>query len=122
MARKGFTLLEVLAVVVIVLILAGLMFGMMNVIEKERINTTNYRIHTLRCAVAEHRLTKGQLPLRLEDLAKKLDQTPPMKDGKFIDSWERPFEYTVNGKEFDLWSCAPDGVSGTPDDLHYVKN
>jgi len=122
MARKGFTLLEVLAVLVIMLILAGMTFGMMNVIENQRISNTQTRIHTLRCAVAEYRLTKGSLPRRLEDLAKKLDQAVAMKDGKFVDAWERPFEYKVDGKEFQLWSCGPDGVSGTADDVRYVKN
>ncbi len=122
MARKGFTLLEILLVVVVLAILAGMMFGVMNVLENARIRTTENRIHTLRCAVAEYRLTKGSLPTRLEDLARKLDQAVTMKDGKFVDAWERPFEYKVDGKEFQLWSCGPDGVSGTADDLHYVKN
>ena len=34
----------------------------------------------------------------------------------------RPLEYAVAGKEFKLWSCGPDGVSGTRDDIHYEKN
>jgi type II secretion system protein G len=122
MARKGMTLLEVLAVVVILAILASMVFGLMNVVESTRIRTTENNIHTLRCAVAEYRLTKGSLPARLEDLAKKLDGSVAMKDGKFVDAWGQPFVYQVDGKEFKVWSCGPDGKPGTGDDVRYEKN
>jgi general secretion pathway protein G len=118
----GFSLLEVLAVVVIVLVLAGLMFGMMNVVEKQRISSTQTQIHTLRCAVSEYRTIKGSLPQRLEDLAQKLDQAVPMKDGKFVDAWGQPFVYQVDGREFKVWSCGPDGKPDTDDDVRYEKN
>jgi prepilin-type N-terminal cleavage/methylation domain-containing protein len=118
--RKGFTLLEVLAVVVVLAILASMVFGLMRFVETGRITDTDGRVHTIGIKVAEHQKAKGFLPAKLEDLAPKtLDQPAWMNGGMFVDSWDRPIQYAVTGGEFRVWSCGPDGVSGTPDDLRY---
>jgi prepilin-type N-terminal cleavage/methylation domain-containing protein len=122
MSRKGFSLLELLIVVAVVAILAGIAFGMMNAIQSTRISSTEIRIHTIRCEVKTYAKLKGNPPATLEELAPRLDRSFWMKDGKFVDAWEQPLQYRVNGKEYDVWSCGPDGLSGTSDDIHYAKN
>jgi general secretion pathway protein G len=118
--RKGFTLLEVLLVVVVLAILASMVFGMMHFVESSRIDATKGRVLILGQAVAKYQSVKGYLPARLEDLAPKtLDEPGWMNGGKFVDGWDRPIEYAIVGSEFKVWSCGPDGVSGTPDDLRY---
>jgi prepilin-type N-terminal cleavage/methylation domain-containing protein len=118
--RKGFTVLEVLLVVVVLAILASMAFGLMHLVESRRIDATKSRVLILGQAVAKYQQVKGYLPPRLEDLAPKtLDEPDWMNGGKFVDSWDRPIEYAVLGNEFKLWSCGPDGVSGTLDDLRY---
>ena len=122
MSRKGFTLVEMLIVIVVLALLAGMIFGMMGVIGSTKVSLTETRLHGLRCEVKNHSVVKGQPPAKLEELAAKLDRSGWMKDGKFVDAWEQPLEYRVNGKEFKLWSVGPDGKSGTPDDIEYLKN
>ena len=117
MSRKGFTLLEVLLVVAVLAILAGIAFGLMNVVASGRVTLTENRVHTVGCAIQRFRTTKGTLPAKLEDLATALDQPAMMKDGKFVDAWGHPLEYRVSGKEFRLWSCGLDEQSGTGDDI-----
>ena len=55
------------------------------------------------------RETFGRSALRLADRAARLDKPDWMKDGKFVDAWDRPIEYRVDGKKFQVWSCGPDG-------------
>jgi general secretion pathway protein G len=122
MSRKGFTLLEVLVVIVVIAVLASMVFGLMSYIESARISDTEGRVMTLGFEVGGHMAAKGSPPATLEEFTKRLNQPRWMKDGKFVDSWDRPFGYTVNGKKFELWSFGPDGVSGTADDVRYKRN
>ena len=117
--RKGFTLLEVLLVVVVLAVLASIVFGMMHVTESARIENTNGRVLILGQAVEKHRSVKGFLPAKLEDLAKTLEQPNWMNGGKFVDSWDQPIQYSVTGADFRVWSLGRDGASGTADDLRY---
>ena len=69
--RKGFTVLEVLLVVVVLAILASMAFGLMHLVESRRIDATKSRVLILGQAVAKYQQVKGYLPPRLEDLAPK---------------------------------------------------
>jgi prepilin-type N-terminal cleavage/methylation domain-containing protein len=122
MSRKGFTLLELLLVVAVLAILAGLFFGMMSAVESARRSTTENRILTLRFEVRRQVLLKGVPPLRLEDLAPALNSPGWMEGGRFVDGWNRPLEYQVTGKQVRIWSCGADGISGTADDIEGLKN
>lgn len=122
MARKGFTLLEVVLVIVVLLILAGLTFGLLGVAQGQNVRLTQTRVHTLGCQAGTAVGLKGFPPGRLEDLPFAKDKPGWLVDGKFVDAWDRPFEYRVDGKKFRVWSCGPDGVSGTADDIEYTRN
>ena len=122
MFRKGFTLLELLMVVVILAILAGITFGLLQAVESAKVRVTGIRIQGLGDQVSALVGTKGFPPATLEELAPQLDKTDGIKDGKFVDAWERPIEYRVDGRNFRIWSCGADGVSGTDDDVEYRRN
>src|SRR5579859_1965479 len=116
MSRKGFTLLEVLMGLVILAILAGLTLGFFQAAESSKIRVSGIRVHGLGVQVGMFVKLRGFPPATLEELASRLDRTDWMRAGKFVDAWDRPIEYRVDGKEFRVWSCGPDGVSGTGDD------
>jgi len=117
--RKGFTLVEVLLVIVVLVILAGLVFGLMHFVEGARVQDTEGRVHTIGIEVGIHLKTKGFLPGALEQLAPRpIDNPSWLSGGKFVDSWDRPIQYSTVG-EFKVWSLGPDGVSGTADDIRY---
>jgi prepilin-type N-terminal cleavage/methylation domain-containing protein len=121
MARTGFTLLELVLVIVVLLVLAGLTFGLLQVVENGKVTLTEGRIRALRFEAKKLAGLKGFPPAALEDLAPALEQPGWMSNGRFVDAWDRPLEYRVEGKRFRLWSCGPDGISGTADDLDCLK-
>jgi general secretion pathway protein G len=128
--RRGFTLLEILVVLAIIGLLAGLAItnvdkifgsaqvGTVQIFVKESMKTslTSYRIHM------------GDYPPNLEALvtapANKADRWfgPYIEGGKVpLDPWGEPYQYafpgTRNRGSYDLWSKGPDKQSGTPDDI-----
>ena len=118
MARKGFTLLEVLMVIAVLAILASMTFVVLRYVDGAKVTSTEGRVHVIGVEIGGLRFA----PEKLEELAPRLNQPGWIKEGKFVDAWDRPLEYRVEGKRFRLWSCGPDGVSGTADDLPYKRN
>jgi general secretion pathway protein G len=118
--RKGFTLVEVLLVIVVLAVLAALVFGMMLTVQSARITDTEGRVLLIGQSVAAFQRTQGRLPATLDELAPKtLDQPRWMDGGKFVDGWDHPIRYAVTDNGFRVWSMGPDGVSDTSDDLRY---
>jgi prepilin-type N-terminal cleavage/methylation domain-containing protein len=115
--RRGFTLLEVLLVVIVLAILASMLFGLMHFVESSRIEVARGRIQSLGFEVGNQVAVKGFPPATLAEAAKAIQQPEWVKD-----AWDNPVQYTVNGKQFKLWSFGPDGVSGTADDIVFKRN
>ena len=119
----GFTLLELIIVIVIVGILASIAVpGYHSFIEKARITRAISDINLLEREILDWQVDHGDLPLSLEDIG---------RDG-FLDPWENPYQFvnfstiSGNGKkrkdhnmvpindDFDLYSMGKDGKSQTP--------
>ena len=121
LGEGGFTLVEILVVIVVLAILTGIGFGMWSSVEHSKSKVTDGRLDTLGFRIRSDISTKGWPPKTLAELADAMGNPTWMEGGKFIDGWDRPIEYRVDGKKFRLWSCGPDGVSGSPDDHEYSK-
>ncbi|MEQ1829937.1 MAG: type II secretion system protein GspG [Pirellula sp.] len=123
-SRLGFTLMEVLLVLVILVVLAGFAIqNMMGTLESANKKIAKTAIGMLTTSVKEYQLQVGSLPQDLNALyeqpsdidasiwVQKLDKPVPM------DPWNRPFEYKLNGSSFEIRSVGPDGQSGSTDDI-----
>ncbi len=123
----GFTLLEMLVVMVIIGLLAGLigprMFGK---VDSSKVQTAQTQIKMLRSAVGILHLDIGTIPPAEQGL-KWLTEPPPddpmrsqwkgpYLDGKLPpDPWGNPFVYKVpgmNGQSFSIISYGLDGKEG----------
>lgn len=122
-AGRGFTLLELLVVMVIIGLLAGYVgpryFAQ---IGKSEIKAARAQIDSLDKALEQYRLDTGHLPSTEQGLAALVSRpaNEPRWDGPYLkkdvppDPWGNPYVYKQPGEhgDFDLLSYGKDGQSG----------
>ena len=125
--NSGFTLLELLLVMAILVVLASLSGFAIIGMQKNALSKSAFiEIQSLEKACTAYRLNVGTFPQKLDDL-----YSPPnglsqaQWGGPFIekpvkaDPWRREYTYSADeamGK-VNIRSAGPDGQSGTPDDV-----
>ena len=118
-SRRGFSLIEIMLVVVIIGMLMGVAaYSMLGQGNKARIATTKMSLHTIDGALQQYNLEKGSYPASLSALTS--GSTPYLKLTNLTDGWKHPIWYAVpgpNGKPYSLYSAGPDGEAGTQDDI-----
>ena len=131
--RAGFTLIEIMAVVVIMgMLMATLAVGISGQLAKAEINNAKIQLGRLEQALEFYRLDNRRFPTTdqgLESLLAKPSAPPVPRDynpAGYLDSrdqledpWGQPFQYRMPGDHnpytFDAWSYGPDGVEGGDD-------
>ncbi len=132
-ARAGFTLIEILLVVVIITILASLVVPRFaGQSQKARIGAAKAQISNFGVALDLYELHNGRYPtteqgleaLRTEptsDPAPEDWQGPYLKKDIPLDPWGHPYVYICPGEHnpdtYDLYSRGPDGQDGGGDDI-----
>jgi len=120
----GFTLLELLVVVLIIGLLAGFVAPRyFNQVGKSEINVAKAQIDAIEKALDQYRLDTGHYPateLGLVSLVQK-PQNEPKWAGPYLrkdvplDPWGKPYVYKMPGEkggDFDLLSYGKDGQPG----------
>ena len=134
--RKGFTLIEVLVVVAIIVMLAGgAAIAVRNYYRGSQIDITKSKIEQVRSAVDAFHLKLNRLPsadkglqelITVPDEEKEVDTWkqygPFLVDGRIpTDAWGRDLQYELtdseSGPTYRVYSYGPDGIEGTDDDI-----
>ncbi len=118
MARPGFSLIELTAVLVILgLLMAGAAIAVPKQIQKARIKTTKTSMVTIKTAINTYMAENaGDAPASIAVLIPTF-----IEQGSEVDSWENPYYYraTPGGTQpYDLISAGPDKEFSTPDDIN----
>lgn len=131
--RGGFTLLEVMVVLFILVTMAGLaVVAVQGQRAKAQRQTAFAYVKTLETAINRYDMDVGRPPSQEQGLTALV--TPPQDlpnpgawAGPYIassatsrDPWGMEYRYVSPGREgrpFEIWSCGPDMVEGTEDDI-----
>ena len=119
-AQGGFSLIEILIVVALIALIAGMVanqvFGGQ---DKARFNLAKTQISSLAADVEQFELDTGALPQRLDDLVKEPGGAkgwlgPYAREKDLKDPWNTPIEFRVPGKSgpFELLSYGGDRKPG----------
>ena len=128
---RGFTLLEIMLVVTIIILLlgAGVKFLLPNLVVGQEARVTS-DLMTFRTSLATYQGLNGFLPTTEQGL--QALTTPPQSEPKSTswrklmddlpkDSWGQDYVYVQPGKHnpdgYDLYSKGPDRVADTADDM-----
>ncbi len=131
---NGFTLLELLVVMVIIGLLAGFVAPRyFSQVGKSRVKAASAQIDALDKSLEQFRLDVGRLPTTEEGLAAlnvapaglQNWEGPYLKKAVPLDPWGHPYQYAQPGthqNDFDLASYGRDGQSGgTGEDADLVN-
>ncbi len=129
--RKGFTMVELMAVLIILGLLATVLVrNFMGQTDRARAVITKANLKILHSAISQFKMETGRFPTEDEGLIALIEQPSDIETwepGGYLESTEIPkdgwgnefiFElYPESGKQFVIRSSGPDGEEGTEDDL-----
>ena len=128
--QQGFTLIEIMAVVLIIGLLSTLVgIAIFPQIDKSRVNAARAQIKMLDGALESYRMDNAKFPTSDQGLGSLIQPPPNARNyppGGYLrerrvpqDAWGNLFQYESPGKHnphsYDLWSLGADGVTGGSD-------
>ncbi|MEA2725173.1 MAG: ral secretion pathway protein [Gemmatimonadales bacterium] len=130
--RTGFTLIEILVVIIVIGLLAGLVGPrILGRVSEAKTATARTQVELIGVALDNYRLDNGAYPTTEQGLAalqEKPGQEPAspnwrgpyLKKATPLDPWGRPYSYTSPGEHsptgYDLWTMGRDGQPGGEED------
>ena len=124
----GFTFIEILVVMIILALLAGIVgTQLLGEAEKAKVESTRIQIRSLQSALNLYRLHNSTYPTTEQGLEAMLTQPevgviPKSWQGPYLsannlptDGWDQSFIYISDGRELEILSLGADGVEGGTD-------
>jgi general secretion pathway protein G len=118
--QRGFTLVELLLVLVILALIAGLVLpGIIGKAESAKAKASSSQISRISMSVESFYLDTGNTPSSLEELVNQPSGVtgwngPYIKNSLLNDPWGQPYKYKVPGEhgDFDIVSFGADRQQG----------
>jgi general secretion pathway protein G len=119
-SERGFTLVEIMVVIVILGLLATLVVpNIMASSDEAKVGKANSDVNMLADQVRMYYVKQSRLPESLEELVTKDEKGNSMIERLPTDPWNTPYELVEGDtrREFEVISCGPDKSQGTDDDI-----
>jgi general secretion pathway protein G len=125
-SKKGFTLIELMLVVIIIGVLVSMVVPrLVGRSEEARIAAAKADINSnISVALDLYELDNGKYPTTEEGLvalismpASAVKWKGPYLKKRPVDPWGREYMYRCSGSDYELYSYGPDGVEGGEDDV-----
>ncbi len=123
--HRGFTLLELLLVLAILVVLGGIVLVNFTGAQTDaKVGATTTQLNALKQSVQYFQIRMNSLPQSLEELkdgpsdaSKKAKWTAPIITEIPKDAWGNEIDFTVKGNSYELRSGGIDGNKNTDDDI-----
>jgi general secretion pathway protein G len=123
--RRGFTLLELLLVLAILVVIGGIVgTNLIGASAAANADATRAQLNSLKNNIQMFQIRMNSLPQTLDELrdgpsdaAKQSKWVAPIITEIPGDAWGNEISYTVNGNSYELRSAGIDGQSNTDDDI-----
>lgn len=135
--RRGFTLMEILLVLAILVVLGSLVtVGYVQIQRNANIDSAKTQIRMFEQQIGVYRLDVGKYPSGDQGLQALRLQPPDAPANKWrgpyidaeipLDPWGNAYQYqeitdSLNQPSFEVMSNGPDGANGTADDIRLPK-
>lgn len=115
-SQRGFTLLEIMIVIIIIGSIAGLVgFNVIQRLEESKIETAGIQMSTFDDALELFYAKYSEFPATAESLQVLV---PDYIKSLPLDPWQQPYMYVCeDGRNYLLWSNGPDKLPKTEDDV-----
>ncbi len=122
--KKGFSLIEIMIVIIILGLLAGLVLpNLLGQSEQAKKKIVCIQMHSIQDALKNFKLQNGTYPTTEEGIKALVENPDPEKyksypDGGFLDGkvpldpWKNPYIYINNDGDIDMISLGADGKEG----------
>lgn len=120
-ARKGFTIIEIVIVIMIMGIIAAGAVGGLRYLQRVRLQQTQQKLAALDTIIENYNTSIGEYPTDLQELIEGPSKPnlqrrwaePMATETELKDTWNQPFAYTLNPKgtrpPYDLESIGSKG-------------
>jgi general secretion pathway protein G len=120
--RRGLTLIEILVVVTILGIIAGMVgIAVANQLEEAKIDTARVQMADIAKALDLYKVKYNKYPQSLNELVTPPEGKKPIMERIPKDPWDADYVYIFPGQhnpgKFDIQSKGPDGVTDNEDDV-----
>lgn len=122
--RAGFSLAEIMVVILIIGLLAGYVAPkLLSKVDAAKVQSAKQQMATLKNEVISYRMERSEWPDELEQLTQENERGQQAMSKIPSDPWNNPYGLEIEGGDVTIWCYGADGQpGGTGEDSDFSTN